>query len=504
MGKIGDLFVRLGLKADDYKKGIKEAKKDTEGFGNKLQSLKASAVAVWAAIGTAVIKFSKDFISATNASADYWAQKTSGMKAAWHSFLADVQNSNKSIGDIFSNITNPAKGAQNLFRRLFKAEVAKESAVKMTQAFDAAFELEHSAKLQRSAVQQELNELFIMMRDTTLSSADRSAAAERYKAILQPIAEAETATYKTMMTAAIDAWQAGLTNRSTDEVIEFFTKIGTSAKEMAQKFPDLMNVYENFKSDEQNLPIFNIIESYQQAANQMSDIEKILSRTTNSIKAAEKAEAEALNKQVSKMMVDAINLKVDLDIDLDFDKEWENEMKELDEWLYEETDNLAQNLQQKFNEIAQLNKMLEDSFISSFSNGMQALSDFAVGVDGANLEQVLAAFVQPLADTMRQMGEMFIAEGLAVKAFKNSIKNPVALIAAGAALIAVSSFVTSGLNKLTGNPSGGTAATTSSQGTSSGSGIETYEQDITVHVVGEISGDKIVLAGQKTLNKWSR
>jgi hypothetical protein len=32
----------------------------------------------------------------------------------------------------------------------------------------------------------------------------------------------------------------------------------------------------------------------------------------------------------------------------------------------------------------------------------------------------------------------------------------------------------------------------------------TYQQEVTVHVVGEISGDKIVLAGQKTLNKWNR
>ena len=40
--------------------------------------------------------------------------------------------------------------------------------------------------------------------------------------------------------------------------------------------------------------------------------------------------------------------------------------------------------------------------------------------------------------------------------------------------------------------------------TSSNRSFETYEQEITVHVVGEIAGDKIVLAGQKTLNKWNR
>jgi hypothetical protein len=39
---------------------------------------------------------------------------------------------------------------------------------------------------------------------------------------------------------------------------------------------------------------------------------------------------------------------------------------------------------------------------------------------------------------------------------------------------------------------------------SGGRAYETYQQEITVHVVGEIAGDKIVLAGQKTLNKWNR
>ena len=51
MGKIGDLFVRLGLKSDDFKKGIKDAKKETQGFGKTLSNMKAGALAVWATIG---------------------------------------------------------------------------------------------------------------------------------------------------------------------------------------------------------------------------------------------------------------------------------------------------------------------------------------------------------------------------------------------------------------------------------------------------------------------
>ena len=41
MGKIGDLFVRLGLKSDGFKKGMNDAKKETQSFGSKLSSMKA-------------------------------------------------------------------------------------------------------------------------------------------------------------------------------------------------------------------------------------------------------------------------------------------------------------------------------------------------------------------------------------------------------------------------------------------------------------------------------
>jgi hypothetical protein len=145
--------------------------------------------------------------------------------------------------------------------------------------------------------------------------------------------------------------------------------------------------------------------------------------------------------------------------------------------------------------------MLAQSLTDSFSSGLQALTDFVIGVDGASTEQVMSAFIQPIANMMKSMGEMFMAEGIAELQLITG--TPAQKIAAGAALIAVSSAISSGLAKMAG-ALGGTSASTSAAGSSSGSGVETYQQEITVNVVGEISGDKIVLAGQKTLNKWSR
>lgn len=502
MGKIGDLFVRLGLKSDGFKKGMQDAKKETQDFGSKLGQLKAGALAVWAAIGAGVMKVAKDFIEATNATADAWAEKTAGMKAAWQSFLADVQNSNTTIRDIFANLTDPGKKAQNFFRRLFKAKVAKESAEEMTKAFDAGFELEHSVRLQRLAVQQELNDLYAKMRDTTLSNADRQAAVDRYRALLQPIAEAETATYETMMNSAIDAWQKGLSNRSREEVIEFFTNIGTDAERMAAKFPDLMNIFQNFKSDKENLPVFDIIAKYQQAANQMSDMDKQLSRTTNAIKAKTVAELKAIANEVKKMGKEDFKMDLELDLELDWEKE---DMDALYDEIEQDTAQVVESMKAKVDEVIALNKMLEDSIIGAMSGGLQALTDLAFGIEGADWKGIVAGLLQPFAQTATQLGEMLVAQGIAIGAFKDSLKSlkPGVAIAAGLSLIAVGATISSGIQALAGGPRGATSASTGAGSTSAG-GIDTYEQEITVHVVGEISGNNIVLAGQKTLNKWNR
>jgi hypothetical protein len=103
---------------------------------------------------------------------------------------------------------------------------------------------------------------------------------------------------------------------------------------------------------------------------------------------------------------------------------------------------------------------------------------------------------------MKQMGSMIMAEGIAMDAFKKSFKNPYAAIAAGAALIAVGSAVSSGLQALTANPTGG--GTTASAGSSTMNTPQNYESTLTVEVKGKISGNDIVLSGKKTTNSNNR
>jgi hypothetical protein len=104
---------------------------------------------------------------------------------------------------------------------------------------------------------------------------------------------------------------------------------------------------------------------------------------------------------------------------------------------------------------------------------------------------------------------MLLAEGMAIKVFKSSLRNldEAAAIGAGIGLIALGTALSAGIQALGGASSSSASASAGGYDSASSSatkGMQTYEQEITVHVVGEIAGDKILLAGQKTLNKWNR
>ena len=124
------------------------------------------------------------------------------------------------------------------------------------------------------------------------------------------------------------------------------------------------------------------------------------------------------------------------------------------------------------------------------------------GVGEADMKQVLAAFLAPFGDTMKQMGSMIMAEGIAMEAFKKSFTNPVTAIAAGAALMAIGSAVSSGLQALTANPTGG--GTTAYAGSSTMNSPHNYESTLTVEVQGKISGNDIVISGKKTTASKNR
>ena len=525
MGKLGDLWVRLGLKSDDYKKGIDKAKKETKGFGSTLANMKAGALAVWAVIGTAATKMATDFIAATNAIGDAWGKKMGAMKAAYQSFLADAASGWKELlktGAFFisGGGTGIGKEVVNFWKNTFgNAKEAAKAGAEMTAAFDAEFELVNSIRLQREQISGELNALYTQMRDTTLAPGVRKAASDRYKALLQPLADAEIAVYSNMMEAASKAWQAGtngLLSReySTAEMTDFFANYGTNPEAMKAKYPELQAVYETRKGDAQNSVIFDTATKLAAATNEMSRVDKEMGRVTLSI-----------NKQLAEQEGALVSLMSSLDTELNnvLDEDIEEAVSAIEDAFNDmelevpeiNTDALdasidevlaaAERYQHELDFVQAMNDTALNGIFNSMQNGIQALTDAMFQIEGADWKSVLAAFIAPLGDTMKQMGAMIMAEGIAMSAFKKSFTNPAAAIAAGAALVAIGSMVSSGLQRLiAGAGSGGGSAMSYGSSSSGGAAALNYESTLTVEVTGKISGNDIVLSGKKTNDKNSR
>lgn len=509
MGKISDIWVRLGLKKNEYDKGMDDAAKKTEQTGGKMSKMLSAAKAGWAALGAAVMAFGREMINATNKVGDAWAHTMAEVKGGWQSVLADISNYKPDFSSLRGFFKNEWSWIKNLFGN---AKEAGDAAREMSKAFDAEFELTNSLKIQRAKISGELADLQVEMRNMALSPEARMAAVERYRALLEPLYQAEIETRRTMLDAAVKAWMAGSgVTASTADVVDFFTNYGTDAAGAAARNPELARIYETRKADKTNQPIFDAIYNLTQAENGLAVELKMVNRTANTIAAAIKdgkvdlaAIDAAIMEGIDEDIEDSLN-----DIDLSEIEVIPPDFSGVDAILKKtnaEMDAFIAEWQNQLAEVAQLNGMLEQSIVSAMGNGLQALTDLMFGLEGADASQVLAGILSPFADTMTQLGEMLIAEGIAISAFKKALSelDPAIAIGAGVALLAVGAALKSGIQKLGANAGGGGATSAYSGGSSYGSTDLNYESTLTVEVVGRISGSDIVLAGSKTQNKWDR
>lgn len=525
MGKLGDLWVRLGLKSDDYKKGIDKAKKETKGFGSTLANMKAGALAVWAVIGTAATKMATDFIAATNAIGDAWNKQMGAMKAAYQSFLADAASGWKALVKTVPLLMGDLSSMREVFgfwKNAFgNASEAGKAAAEMTAAFDAEFELVNSIRLQREQISGELNALYTQMRDTTLAPGVRKAASERYKALLQPLADAEIAVYSNMMEAASKAWQAGtngLLSReySTAEMTDFFANYGTNPEAMKAKYPELQAVYETRKGDAQNTVIFDTATKLAAATNEMSRVDKEMGEVTLSIN-KQLAEQEGALVSLMSSLDTELNNVLDEDIEEavsaieDAFNDMELEVPEINTKALnrsiKEVLAAAEFYAQQLDIAKMKNEALEDAILGSLQGSMQGFTDMIFGLEGANMNNVLAALLSPFADLATRLGVIILTTGKGIQAFKVSLRSlqPGVALAAGAGLIALGAAMKSGIQALA-NQGGNTGGSAMNYGSSSSGGAAAlnYESTLTVEVTGRISGNDIVLSGKKTNDKNSR
>ena len=178
MGKLGDLWVRLGLKKNEYSKGMKEAGNEAEAFGGKMGRLSALAKTAWAAVAAAVVKFASDAIKMTQKWGDQWNQTMAGIKGAYATFVRQISS---------------GEGWNNLFANMREAyRVSKEVAA----ALDEIFERKTSFSYQEADTERQIAQLQLIARDSSKSEAERIAANKKIIELTDTLGKAKKAIYE--------------------------------------------------------------------------------------------------------------------------------------------------------------------------------------------------------------------------------------------------------------------------------------------------------------------
>lgn len=163
MGKIGDLWVKLGLKNDGLKKGVNEAKGVLSAFSGSLGRLAAMAKSAWAAVAVAIGKFATDAVKLTQRWGDQWAVTMAGIRGAYQSFVRDL-SSGAGWSELFTNMRDAWRDAR---------EVAA--------ALDEIFERKTSFQYDEAETRNRIADLETIARDTRKSDEERKAAIAQIK-----------------------------------------------------------------------------------------------------------------------------------------------------------------------------------------------------------------------------------------------------------------------------------------------------------------------------------
>lgn len=204
MSKIGDLFVRLGLKKDEFSKGLNEAKQETQGFGDKLKGMASVAKVAWAAVAAAVVKFATDAIKMTQKWGDEWKVTMAGVNAAYGSFVRQLA-SGEGFTNLFANMREAARLAREAAREL-----------------DEVFERTTSYNYTEANTQKEIAQLQLIMRDSSKSDKERMDAAQK---IIQKTEELATLK-KDIASQEADAYRKQLKSQTklNDNEINFLVR----------------------------------------------------------------------------------------------------------------------------------------------------------------------------------------------------------------------------------------------------------------------------------------
>ena len=567
MGKIGDLWVRLGLKKDDYTKGLKEAEKEGTSFGKGIATMSGKVKIAFAAVAaavTGVIAAVKELAKQNQALGDAWNRMSASMAASWDTFKTAIATMD--FSHLFSNMREAARLARDLYN-------ARDAMGEIGSAYDISYG-------QQAA---EINQLRIDLADATKSDKERLEAGEKLLKIYKQLEANPTRGLANVSDAEVDrvAQKLGynLKGASKDaldaarkEVKDFFVWLGSEAgaayNEAAQKvaqqvggldsslgqtfmrnaanngmerFAQLAVAYnKNVNDKTRNEMAAAVRASGEQNARFLEETRRIQTQM-NTIRSgmdgglsgggAGAGATDAFSEQLALIKQESTELAEVRAADEEMEAAaWDaydawKQAQEIRQQTLSEAfgDDMATALEEGAQAAAEmgdeldrlkekseeLSKAIAEGLVNAISDGLvgafDALAQVLGGVTEGGMEQVAKALLEPLADMAIKAGTMIMMSGAAIEALKESLVGFFGSNAmlAGAALVGVGIAAKAGLAAL-GNRGAGATAVTSYGGSGVGyGGGGVQTAELVVRVEGEVKGSSIVLAGQNTINSWN-
>lgn len=548
MGKIGDLWVKLKLKSDEYKKGLDEAKGKTRTFSDGLKSMSNMAVAIWAAIGAAATKMALDFIKSSQTIGDAWDIAMTQISTRLNQIRSEFNRSFAEHGFF--------KGFWKAFWDDSGGEDAMDVGKAMSMAQDAMTEIEYAFRINMAQTKPKLHELYLKMMNSALSATDREAAATDYRKQVENIYKPRVAGLKDIMDKTVQQYLviAGMDkNRySTDKTIELIKMMGSQPEKVEAQYNDFFKGYQSV-GDKISGNLVNTMEAYYNATNEMNDMLKRADRTAQSMEktglddlikklggksdgmadfraqVAEEAEAIAADDAFQKAadpllefenthseVLDRLNHKQQVFADLVQDSyaqaaraayEYAQQEQESMDLANEAAETAMEGLQRLEDMSVDIGDYLGNAFAASVSDSFKTLTDALTGVSDFDAGTLVTALLEPFANMAKQLGEFMMSTGTAILiAKKFAFTNPGAMIAAGAALTVLGAALSSGIQAISNSlGSGGDASTSSaSAGSSTSTTDSNLSTEMTIYVKGKLSGKDIVISGDNARNYYGR
>lgn len=542
MSKIGDLFVRLGLKKDEFSRGIKAAGNEAKGFSGIVKTLGSAARVAFSAVGAAVagvIAVMKSLSDQNQVLADAFQRTAAGMQAMFDTLKTSLANLD------FTNLLSDLREANRLAKDLYDAQ-------------DAMGEIGTSYNIAMAQQLKRIAELKRILRDVGATDEERLNAGHELLRIYEQLEKNPTRGLSRLKDTTIDYYMqrmgVNMDGRSDAEMkamreryVNFFKWLGTKEGEVFQdaaqrvaksgglgsnlgraytsnaaykgmsEYARLTYEYVTKINDKKRERLEQAIVGYYKQDAKAAEDTLTIQRQIDSITARQDkggggggSFGETILEKMERSLLSASDK-----IESTTERQLEDIVEDIDPIKFEPIEVIPPDMDgmmeafDRFKAYAidwdRLSEDFLENAVAGFSAGMQELTDQLFGLQDVNAGKIVQALLTPLADMAQKEGELLMLQGAGILAAKKGFNSmqPEAMIAAGAILVSAAAAVKSGLAAIA--KAGSSSSSTSTyQGGSTSLGDQNIQTELTVTVKGELRGRDIVLAGQNTLNSWGR